>query len=98
MTNAFGLPRKLIILAIVLPLAAIAGYLLASPTDVDSVAFVGLLLLVLATPLFLRWHHPMFQMIQITISGHDGEDAHRYQENEVAEALERLRERQRSSP
>src|SRR5436190_1762584 len=53
------LPRKLIILAIVLPLAGIAGYLLTSPTDVDSVAFVGLLLLVLATPLFLRWHHPM---------------------------------------
>jgi len=59
MTNSFGVPRKLIILAIVLPLAAIAGYLLATPTDVDSIAFVGLLLLVLLTPVFLRWHHPM---------------------------------------
>lgn len=59
MTDNFALPRKLVILAIVLPLAGIVGYLLASPTDVDSVAFVGLLLLVLATPLFLRWHHPM---------------------------------------
>jgi O-antigen ligase len=62
MTGSLGLPRKLIILAIVLPLAAIAGYLMASPTDVDSVAFVGLLLLVLATPVFLRWHHPMLVM------------------------------------
>ena len=59
MTDTFALPRKLVILGIILPLAGIVGYLLASPTDVDSVAFIGLLLLVLATPLFLRWHHPM---------------------------------------
>jgi hypothetical protein len=59
MTSSIGLPRKLIILAIALPLAGMAGYLLASPTDVDTVAFVGMLLLVLAIPLFLRWHHPM---------------------------------------
>jgi O-antigen ligase len=59
MTSSFGLPRKLIILAIILPLAGFAGYLLASPTDVDSLAFVGLLVMVLAIPLVLRWHHPM---------------------------------------
>ena len=59
MTDNFALPRKLVILGIVLPLAGFVGYLLASPTDIDSVAFVGLLLLVLAIPLFLRWHHPM---------------------------------------
>ena len=57
--SAFAVQRKLIILAIVLPLAAVAGYLLASPTDVDSLAFIGLLLLVLTTPLILKWHHPL---------------------------------------
>jgi hypothetical protein len=57
--NSVAVPRKLIVLAIVLPLAAVVGYLLASPTDIDSLAFVGLLLLVLAIPVFLRWHHPL---------------------------------------
>ena len=50
MTDTFALPRKLVILGIILPLAGIVGYLLASPTDVDSVAFIGLLLHVLAAP------------------------------------------------
>lgn len=57
--NSLALPRKLVVLAIVIPLAAIAGYLLATPTDVDSLAFIGLLLMVLAIPFVLRWHHPM---------------------------------------
>lgn len=57
--NSLALPRKLVVLAIVLPLAAIAGYLLATPTEFDSLAFVGLLLMVLAIPFVLRWHHPL---------------------------------------
>jgi len=57
MTNSFALQRKLIILAIVLPLAAITGYLLASPTEFDSLIFVGTLVMVLAIPVMLKWHH-----------------------------------------
>lgn len=56
MTDTFGLPRKVIIFAILLPIAAIVGYLLASP-DVASIFLVGLILSVLAVPFFLRWHH-----------------------------------------
>src|SRR2546422_9667195 len=56
MTNAFALPRKLIIFGIVLPLAAFIGYLLSNP-DSDSLLLVGLVVFVLCIPLFLRWHH-----------------------------------------
>jgi hypothetical protein len=44
------------IFAILLPVAAVVGYLLASP-DVGSILLVGLILSVLAVPFFLRWHH-----------------------------------------
>ena len=37
-------------------------------------------------------------MIQLTISGHDGHDADRYQEDDVAEALAKLEERTRRMP
>jgi hypothetical protein len=49
----------LIVIAVVLPLAVVAGYLLASPTDFDSIAIVGLFLMVLTVPLILRWHHAL---------------------------------------
>lgn len=59
MTNSFPLPRKVIIFAVILPLAAFAGYLLASPTEIDSLAVIGLLLLTLSMPLILRSHHAL---------------------------------------
>ena len=58
MTETFGLPRKVIIFAILLPVAAIVGYLLASP-DAASILLVGLILSVMAVPFILRWHHPV---------------------------------------
>src|SRR6266540_957750 len=58
MTDQIGLPRRFIILAIVLPLAALIGYLLVSP-DFFSVALLGMLVMLLLMPVFLRWHHPM---------------------------------------
>jgi predicted RNA binding protein YcfA (HicA-like mRNA interferase family) len=45
-----------------------------------------------------RWYHPDHPMIQLTISGHDGDDADRYQEDDVAEALEKLEEHKRRLP
>jgi hypothetical protein len=56
MTNAFALPRKLLIFGIILPLAALIGYLLSNP-DFQSLLLVGLLASVLSLPIFLRWHH-----------------------------------------
>src|SRR6185436_16124034 len=52
------LPKKLLVFAILLPLAAFVGYLLSSP-DFGSFALVGLLFTVLLIPIFLRWHHPL---------------------------------------
>jgi hypothetical protein len=45
-----------------------------------------------------RWYHPDHPMIQVTIAGHDGHDADRYQEDDVAEALANLEERKRQWP
>src|SRR5258708_27966748 len=59
MSNAFSLFRSLIIYAICLPLAIFLGYLLATPDDFVSFALVTLVLVSLALPLFLRWHHPL---------------------------------------
>src|SRR5436189_4704720 len=57
MSNAFALPRRLILFGTIIPLAAILGYLLATPTDFGSVVLVGLMVCVLLLPLVLRWHH-----------------------------------------
>lgn len=58
MNDQVFLPRRVLILAILLPLAAFVGYLLSSP-DFRSLALVGLLFAVLLMPVFLRWHHPI---------------------------------------
>ena len=52
------LPRKLIILAIVLPLAAYIGFQLADP-DFGSWSVVLLLAGILCVPMLLKWHHPV---------------------------------------
>lgn len=57
MTSSFALPRIILIYAVVLPLAALIGYLLASPDSFTSHAMVGLVVLGLSAPLLLRWHH-----------------------------------------
>ena len=59
MTSSPALPQRLLILAIVLPLAALIGYLLADPTEIESLAVVGIVVSVLALPWVLKWHHPM---------------------------------------
>jgi O-Antigen ligase len=57
MANPGFQPRNLIILAIVLPLAVILGYLMATPDQVDSVVLISLVSGCLLMPLVLRWHH-----------------------------------------
>jgi hypothetical protein len=54
-----GLPalRGLIIYGLCLPLALLIGYMLAQPLDWQTLGFFGVLLLVICTPLLLRWHH-----------------------------------------
>lgn len=59
MTSASSVLRGLVIYGVILPLAIILGYLLATPLDRTTMAMVGLVLLVLVTPVLLRWHHPL---------------------------------------
>jgi len=40
------------------------------------------------------WEHPDHPDISVTLSGNDGQDAKRYQERNVRDALETLRKRQ----
>ena len=59
MTTTNPALRALLIYALVLPLALVMGYLLATPTDLPTLALVGLVLAVLLSPFFLKYHHPM---------------------------------------
>jgi len=45
--------------AIAIPLATVIGFLLATPDAPTSIFMVGLILAILTTPFFLRWHHPL---------------------------------------
>jgi hypothetical protein len=47
------------ILAIVLPVAALLGFMLAKPDSMTSMMFLALIIGVLLIPIFLRWHHPL---------------------------------------
>jgi hypothetical protein len=49
--------RTLIIYAVCVPLAIWIGYLLAAPADRDTFSIAGIMALILAAPLLLRWHH-----------------------------------------
>lgn len=53
------MPRQILILLIVLPIAALMGYLLADPLQTESLAGIGMVIGALLLPLALKWHHPM---------------------------------------
>jgi hypothetical protein len=59
MTSSTALPRNLIIFGLILPLAALMGFLLATPENIQSLALIGTVVLVLISPILLRWHHPL---------------------------------------
>ncbi len=53
------LPKKLIVMGIVLPLAVLVGILVATPDDAFAIGVVMVLLAILAFPFVLKWHHLM---------------------------------------
>jgi hypothetical protein len=55
--NTPALIRTLIIYALCLPLAIWLGYMLSNPMDRTALISGGLLALLLALPILLRWHH-----------------------------------------
>ena len=52
------LPKKLLILALVLPLAVFLGFNLADPSF-HSWGIVLVFTCILCTPIVLKWHHPL---------------------------------------
>jgi hypothetical protein len=51
--------RSLVIYALALPLALILGLMLASPLELSTISLVLLVLVVVGSPLLLKWHHPL---------------------------------------
>lgn len=59
MTNTVKIPRAYLALGVCLPLAVLLGYLVAEPLESSSVAAIVLIFSVLATPLLMKWYHPI---------------------------------------
>src|SRR4051812_21180552 len=57
MANTINIPRAHLIMALCLPLAVVLGYFLAEPMDSGSQTIVVFLLVILAVPLMMKWHH-----------------------------------------
>jgi hypothetical protein len=55
----FLLTRKLMIFGLVLPLAAIIGFTLATPETPKTFILIGLLTGLLLMPIMLKWYHPL---------------------------------------
>lgn len=52
-----ALYRNLLTYGLVFPLALVLGYLLATPTDMESIAILGMVLAVISFPLVMKFHH-----------------------------------------
>lgn len=59
MTNPAASMRTLIAYAIIVPLAVIVGYLLSNPLDYGTLGFFGIVLALLVSPIFIKWHYPI---------------------------------------
>lgn len=59
MTNPNAAVKLLIVYAIIIPVAILLGYLLTNPLDYGTIGFVGVLLALLVSPVFLKWHYPI---------------------------------------
>src|SRR6266404_8765383 len=57
MSNASDLFRSLVVYTVCLPLAVFLGYSLANPLDITTYVVLGIVIMVMMIPLFLRWHH-----------------------------------------
>ena len=53
------IPRVVLAVGLVVPVALLAGLLLVNPTSTLTMALIGLAFMVLAFPLWLRWHHTL---------------------------------------
>ncbi len=59
MSDNSSLLKALVIYAVCLPLAIFLGYLMATPEDLSNEGVIGGVLVLLAFPLLMRWHHAL---------------------------------------
>jgi hypothetical protein len=59
MTNPASAMRLLITYVICIPLAILVGYLLTNPLDYGTLGFLGLVVALLISPVFIKWHYPL---------------------------------------
>src|SRR5215467_4072236 len=57
-TGSPGL-RALMVYALVLPVALMLGYMLATPTDLSSLGTIALVLSIISLQLILKWHYEL---------------------------------------
>lgn len=58
-TNPHAALRSLITFAIIIPLAVLMGYLLTNPLNYSTLFFVGLIVAMVLSPIFIKWHYPI---------------------------------------
>lgn len=59
LTNPAVAIRMLITYAICIPLAIMVGYMLTNPMDYGTLGFLGLILALVFSPIFIKWHYPI---------------------------------------
>jgi hypothetical protein len=69
MTNPAAAMRMLITYAICIPLAIFVGYLLTNPLDYGTLGFLGLVIALLVSPIFIKWHYP-FMVFGLSLPAH----------------------------
>ena len=59
LNNPSAALRMLIIYAIGIPLAATVGYMVTNPLDYTTLGFFGVVMLLIVSPIFIKWHYPI---------------------------------------
>jgi hypothetical protein len=59
MTNPAAAMRMLLTYAVCIPVAILVGYLLTNPLDYGTLGFFGLIIAILISPLFIKWHYQL---------------------------------------
>ena len=59
MTNPAAAMRMLVTYAVCMPLAMVVGYLITNPMDYGTVGFLGVVIALIISPVFIKWHYPI---------------------------------------
>ncbi len=59
MTSGAMVPRSLVIFGVCIPLALLLGYVMANPFSTRNIMLVGVVMMVITLPLWMRWHHEL---------------------------------------